>query len=302
MQISQAKQVHVMGPAGTDAHLVVRTMLGANSEVPIAFHQAHPSVDLVGDGSLVVSRVGYASGNRDEASMAPWLARLEEPAGSLYRNMRVGRQVVVGEAQMVSTRCLAGIQGASLEGARRVLSSAETLARHAAYLRLAVPRAELVAVSGAAAAAELVARGGDAETLALCSPFAANCHRLFVVSDAPSRGARRQERFHFIGDRKLAPPPTGRDRTAIMFQVPNAPLSLLPYFAMLTPDRVNMAAMVVSLANEEGISTVYLELDCHFLDVEVGRRTADRLAKIDQDRPILWLGSYPQSEAPVEWP
>ena len=81
--------------------------------------------------------------------------------------------------------------------------------------RAGVPRAEQVNVSTTARAAELAAQ--EPETAAIAGRFAAEHYGLNVLSDKIEDNPNNRTRFLVVG--AIQPPPTGRDKTSILFSV-----------------------------------------------------------------------------------
>jgi len=104
------------------------------------------------------------------------------------------------------------------------------LARH-------FPKADLIEVPSTTRAAEIASRTPHAG--ALGGPLAATLHGLAILDQSVQDSATNTTRFLVIGERTC--PPTGRDRTSLMFSVRNEPGSLFHALAPFNDLHINMS-------------------------------------------------------------
>ncbi|EDY17502.1 chorismate mutase [Chthoniobacter flavus Ellin428] len=108
------------------------------------------------------------------------------------------------------------------EKIKRVYSHPQVFGQCRNWLRQNLPHVELIEVSSTARAAELAA--GEADAAAITGPMAAETHGLQILAPSIQDIATNTTRFLVIG--KTPSPPTGDDRTSLMFCVQDKPGAL----------------------------------------------------------------------------
>src|ERR1700729_2825253 len=108
------------------------------------------------------------------------------------------------------------------EKIRRIYSHPQVFGQCRNWLRQILPHVELVEVSSTPRAAELAA--GDEDAAAITGQMAAEYHGLRVLEPSIQDIASNTTRFLVIG--RTASPPTGDDRTSLMFCVQDKPGAL----------------------------------------------------------------------------
>jgi chorismate mutase/prephenate dehydratase len=108
------------------------------------------------------------------------------------------------------------------EKIKRVYSHPQVFGQCRNWLRQNLPHVELIEVSSTARAAELAASESDAA--AITGPMAAETHGLQILAPSIQDIATNTTRFLVIG--KTPSPPTGDDRTSLMFCVQDKPGAL----------------------------------------------------------------------------
>lgn len=173
---------------------------------------------------------------------------------------------------------------------RRVYSREQALSQCRTWLSKNVPQAQLISVASTATAAELATR--EPHTAAVASRQAAAHYGLQIVASNIEDVENNTTRFAVIGDQPSQR--TGRDKTAIMFQIPHKPGSLSDALVVFKKNRVNLT-WIESFPSREA-EQEYL----FFIDFE-GHPTEPRVKKTlgalerRSDRLVI-LGSYPMSE------
>jgi len=158
------------------------------------------------------------------------------------------------------------------------------LARH-------FPKAELIEVPSTTRAAEIAARTPRAG--ALGGPLAAALHGLAVLDHAIQDSATNTTRFLVIGERTC--PPTGRDRTSLMFSVRNEPGSLFHALAPFDALHINLSR-IESRPNRRRDWEYFLFVDvqghCEEEQVQTALRGLQQYCSF-----VKVLGSYPAVES-----
>ncbi len=175
------------------------------------------------------------------------------------------------------------------EQIRRIFSHPQVFGQCRQWLRMSFPKAELVEVSSTSKAGEIAAQSEDGAALA--GRMVAELHGLPVIETSIQDQVNNATRFLVIGPRDC--PPTGHDRTSIMFAVADTAGSL---FTALEPFRshgLNLTKIESRPSKRKHWEYVFfVDIEAHHTDErmqaalrEVGERST--LVKI--------LGSYPNS-------
>ncbi len=171
-----------------------------------------------------------------------------------------------------------------------IYSHAAVFAQCRLWLQKHFPKADLVEVPSTTRAAEIASR--TPRSGALGGALAAQLHGLEILEASVQDSATNTTRFLVLGERTC--PPTGRDRTSIMFSVRNEPGSLFHALAPFNDLHINMSRIesrpsrrrdweyflfvdVLGHCQEEKVATALAELGRHCSFVKV-------------------LGSYPNFE------
>jgi chorismate mutase/prephenate dehydratase len=119
---------------------------------------------------------------------------------------------------------------------RRVYSRPQALSQCRTWLSKNVPQAQLIDVASTATAAKLAQTEPNAAAVA--SRQAAAHYGLGIIASNIEDVEHNITRFAVIGDQPT--PRTGRDKTAIMFQIPHKPGSLSDALTVFKRNRVNL--------------------------------------------------------------
>lgn len=179
------------------------------------------------------------------------------------------------------------VSSGSLAQIEQVRSHPQVLAQCRRWLREMLPGAELVATSSSsAAAAEAV---GQPAVAAICTLEAAEAQGLAVLGERIEDMANNRTRFFVVGD--LEVPPTGDDKTSVVFSTPHRAGALHHALAAFVEHGINLTLIQSRPARAELWEYVF------FVDFEGHRDDAGPAAAIEQLRgfcPLLKvLGSYP---------
>jgi chorismate mutase/prephenate dehydratase len=173
---------------------------------------------------------------------------------------------------------------------RRVYSREQALSQCRTWLSKNVPQAQLIPVASTATAADVAAR--EPYAAAVASRQAASHYGLQIIASNIEDIENNTTRFAVIGEQPSQR--TGKDKTAIMFQIPHKPGSLADVLLVFKKNRVNLT-WIESFPSREA-EQEYL----FFVDFE-GHPTESRInrtleaIKRRSDRLVV-LGSYPMSD------
>ena len=177
------------------------------------------------------------------------------------------------------------------EKIRRIYSHPQVFGQCRNWLRHNLPNVDLIEVSSTPRAAELAATEDGAA--AITGAMAAEVHGLQVLAPSIQDIASNTTRFLVIG--RTASPPTGDDRTAIMFCVQDKPGAL---FHALEPfDRLNISMSKIESRPSKRKAWEYfffVDIDGHSSEEKV-KQAIDELEKHCSFVKIL--GTYPKTSA-----
>ncbi|MFN7286839.1 MAG: prephenate dehydratase [Verrucomicrobiota bacterium] len=173
------------------------------------------------------------------------------------------------------------------DGIRDIYIHANLFAQCRHWLQRHHPQADLIEVPSTIRAAEIASRTPHAA--ALGGPLAAQLHGLSILSHSVQDSATNATRFLVLSDRTA--PPSGRDRTSVMFSIRNEPGSLFRALAPFSNLHLNLS-MIESRPSRRRDWEVFL-----FVDVQ-GHCTEDHVQKAITELQshctfVKVLGSYP---------
>lgn len=174
-----------------------------------------------------------------------------------------------------------------------IYSKPQALSQCREWLSRNMPQSRLIEVTSTSTAAQLARDKFGAAAVA--SRHAAVQYELQVVAENIEDNKGNVTRFAVIGDE--ATKPTGRDKTAILLQIPHKPGSLAEALAAFKKNGINLTWIEsFPLRGPEGGYLFFLDFEGHAGDA----RTKRMLAELERKAVRLEvLGSYPRSE-PLE--
>lgn len=174
-----------------------------------------------------------------------------------------------------------------------IYSKPQALSQCREWLSRNMPQARLIEVTSTSTAAQLARDKFGAAAVA--SRQAGVQYELQVVADNIEDNKHNVTRFAVIGDE--ATKPTGRDKTAILLQIPHKPGSLADALTAFKKNNINLSWIEsFPLKGPEVGYLFFLDFDGHAADA----RTKRMLAELERKAVRLEvLGSYPRSE-PLE--
>jgi len=166
----------------------------------------------------------------------------------------------------------------------------QTLAQCRIWLHRNFPQAEILETSSNARSAELAAK--DRRAGAIAGTLAAEKYRLRVLEYDIQDNSANATRFLMLG--RKCPPPTGRDRTSIMFSIADKVGALHRALAPFSRYRLNMTK-IESRPSKRRAWEYFFFVDCdgHAAD----RKVARAITQLQEHCSFVKvLGSYPNSE------
>jgi len=152
------------------------------------------------------------------------------------------------------------------------------------------PEADLVEVSSTTKAAQIAKEKADQGAAAMGGKLAAEMNGLTMIESAIQDRATNTTRFLVIGEKTC--PPTGNDRTSILFSVHDRPGSLVNALQAFDSFKINMSK-IESRPSKQKDWDFYVDLAGHCQDPLVTKA----LEELEQHCSIIkLLGSYPGQE------
>ncbi len=162
--------------------------------------------------------------------------------GSIHQNYDLLQDrpvVILAETFVKVEHCLQGLPGAGIDSARKVLSHPQALAQCRNFIA-EHPAIRAEAAYDTAGSAKIVAAGGDPAILAIASRRAAELYGLKILRENLADEEWNITRFFCIAHQDnpdvshlKATPDTARQKTSIVFSLPNEPGSLFKAMATL---------------------------------------------------------------------
>ncbi len=188
--------------------------------------------------------------------------------------------------------CLMALPGTTLDDVKVVLSIPVASAQCHAYLRKAVPLAELRATNSTAEAARIVGEQLGSGAAAVAPRIAAELYGLDLIAQDIADHPGNQTRFVLVAKRGI-PAPTGHDRTAlVVYQRADEPGSLISILQEFAARRINLSNLISRPTKVGGLGEYCFVIyaDGHVTDSLVADTLRDLKAK---QGDVKFLGSYP---------
>lgn len=171
-----------------------------------------------------------------------------------------------------------------------IYSKPQALSQCREWLSNNMPQARLHEVTSTSTAAQLARDKPGAAAVA--SMRAAVEYDLTVVAESIQDNKNNVTRFAIIGDDDTKP--TGKDRTALLLQIPHKPGSLADSLAAFKRNKINLTWIEsFPLRGPELGYLFFLDFEGHSHDPRI-KRTLEELERIAVRMEVL--GSYPRSE------
>ena len=153
------------------------------------------------------------------------------------------------------------------------------------------PEAELVEVSSTTKAAQIARDQAAQGAAALGGPLAAEMYGLSLLEEFIQDRATNTTRFLVIGEKTC--PPTGRDRTSIMFAIHDRPGSLVKALQAFEQFHINMSKIESRPSKRKDWEYIfYVDLAGHCEDAKVAEAIDELAAHCSL---VKLLGSYPDT-------
>ena len=145
-------------------------------------------------------------------------------------------------------------------------------------------------VASTALAAAMAANDQSGQTAAIASVLAADLYGLHIAERNIQDNAKNRTHFILIG--RTSPPPTGSDRTIVMFCLPNVAGALFRLLEPFASRNINLSHITsITEGDGERPSLFYTEIDCH---LDSHPELAVKLKELTTE--LVVLGSFPKAD------
>ncbi len=195
---------------------------------------------------------------------------------------------IVAQIVLPIQQCLLGKgQKSSI---RKLYVHPQSLAQCRGWIQKHLPNVEIIESSSNARSAELAAR--DRSAAAIAGTLAAERYGLKIIEKSIQDNAINVTRFLVLG--RQSSPPTGRDRTSLMFSIPHKVGALHHSLAPIRQNRLNMTKIESRPSKRKAWEYFFfVDVDGHAEDRPVARA----IRKLEERCSFVKvLGSYPNAD------
>ncbi len=198
--------------------------------------------------------------------------------------------MVCGEAQIRVSHCLLANHGTTPGGLKKVYSHPQALAQCQAYLRRL--GCELIPSYDTAGSARMIKDKQLMDSAAVASARAARIYDMNILAREIEDNPRNTTRFFVLG--KQDSPPTGHDKTSIVFLLKHRPGTLHEALGEFSGRGINLTKIESRPTRQKPWEyNFYLDFEGHRTDAAI-QETLGRLEDISLFLKVL--GSYPKAK------
>ncbi|MCA9647842.1 MAG: prephenate dehydratase [Polyangiaceae bacterium] len=273
LALEQPLSVAYLGPPGTFSHMAAKAAFG------VAMRYVDTSTIAGVFDAVMRKEVTYGVvpiENSTEGGVTFTLDSLIES------DVRIRQEIVIEVAHCVVSR------SPELASVRKVFTHPQPLGQCRAWLNTNLPHAEIVLSSSTAAAARLASE--EPGSAAISSRLAAELHGLTILRADIQDKKHNATRFLVIGEQDA--PPTGSDRTSIVFSAPHEQGALRRSLEIFDDAGINLSRIESRPAGKLWEYVFFVDLEGHRSDENVKQAIK---ALTDRAAMLKVLGSYPRS-------
>jgi len=227
---------------------------------------------------------------QDEAQsgIVPIENSLEGNVGRTYDLLLDSELKVCGETELRVVHCLIASPETKLDAVKKVYSHPQALGQCQAYLRHL--DCELIPTYDTAGSVKMIKERRITDGAAIASARAAEIYGMQILARKIEDNPSNFTRFFVIS--KQDAPPSGNDKTSIVFSVKHKPGALVEFLKILTSRKLNMTKIESRPTRQKPWDyNFYLDFEGHCEDKKV-RETLDVLESSSLFLKVL--GSYPR--------
>ncbi len=274
LSLEKSMTIAFFGPEATFTHQAAIRRFGASLN--------YPAQKTIADVYAEVSR------NRADYGVVP-VENSTEGVVTHTLDMLVDSDLkIVAQIVMPIQQCL--IAKGTRSSIKKLYSHPQPVAQCRTWIQNNLAQAEIIETSSTTRAAELASK--DPNSAAIASALAAERYGLRILEADIQDSSANMTRFLVLG--RQCSPPTGHDRTSVMFSVLDKVGALHAALAAFRSFKLNMTK-IESRPSKRKAWEYFFFVDCdgHFLD----RKVASALHELSQTCTFVKvLGSYPNAE------
>lgn len=223
--------------------------------------------------------------------MIPIENSVEGSVSRSYDLMLESNLLVSGELNLRVNHCLIGNPGSTLDSIKRVYSHPQALGQTGHFLRQL--HFELIPASDTAGSVKLVKEKGLMDGAAVASERAANIYGMKILARDIMDNPNNFTRFFALGRQDA--PPSGEDKTSVVFAVKHKPGALYEFLRILADRNINLTKIESRPTRKKAWEyNFYLDFEGHRLNKNV----SDVLPTLEEQTLFFKiLGSYPKAKA-----
>jgi chorismate mutase/prephenate dehydratase len=197
--------------------------------------------------------------------------------------------MVCGETELRISHCLIALEGATLDSVRVVYSHPQALGQSRNFLKHL--DAELVPASDTAGSARLIKEQAKLDSAAVASARAAELYGMKIIAREIEDNPHNFTRFFVLS--KEDSPPTGNDKTSIVFSLKHKPGALYDCLREFAARKVNLTKLESRPTRHQPWEyNFYMDFSGHREEAEI----AEALKALQEHAVFVKiLGSYPRA-------
>ena len=229
---------------------------------------------------------------QDEAQFGiiPVENSLEGSISKSYDLLLDSSLMVCGETELKVSHCLIANPGASLASIKRIYSHPQALGQCQAFIKHL--NCELIPTYDTAGSVKMIKEKGITDGAAIASTRAAEIYNMNIINCGIEDNPHNFTRFFVLA--KQDAPPSGNDKTSMVFAVKHKPGALFCFLEQLTVSKINMTKLESRPTRQKPWNyNFYMDIEGHRQDTPL-REALGHLE--DYAIFIKVLGSYPKSK------
>jgi len=232
----------------------------------------------------------FAEQGKVQFGVVPIENSLEGSISRVYDLLLDSSLKVYGETELRVSHCLIANPGTHLGMIKRVYSHPQALAQCRAFLKqLGV---ELIPTYNTAASVKMIKEQGIMEGSAVASARAAEIYGMQILAKEIEDNPNNFTRFFALS--KQDAPPSGNDKTSIVFSVKHKPGALYAFLKELSARNINLSKIESRPTRQKPWEyNFYLDFEGHWED-KVPREAQENLEQCSLFLKVL--GSYPKAK------
>jgi chorismate mutase / prephenate dehydratase len=225
-----------------------------------------------------------------QSGIIPIENSLEGNVGQSYDLLLESNLNICGEMELRVVHCLIAHPETRLESLKKVYSHPQALGQCRAFLKHL--NCELIPTYDTAGSVKMIKEKGILDGAAIASARAADIYGMQILAKEIEDNPYNFTRFFIIS--KQAAPPSGKDKTSIVFSVKHKPGALFEFLKVMTTANLNMTKIESRPTRKKQWEyNMYLDFEGHRED----RNIKKTLKALESSTLFLKvLGSYPVME------